>query len=91
MRSTQVAQILNLCAYLLLYFCCLYLRPTFQCDSSKALVSRIWRLEINITVQRWKCKISLYYYKYCHLFLELSSLLFLVFPVNIVDVVIKYI
>lgn len=27
MRSTQVAPILNLCAYLLLYFCCLNLRP----------------------------------------------------------------
>lgn len=87
MRSTQVAQILNLCAQFVTLRLPFILETNFfQCDSSKALVSRVERLEINITVQKRRYKID-FYYKYCHLFLELSCLLLLVFPVNFVDVV----
>lgn len=85
MRSTQVAPILNLCAYLLLYFCCFNLRPASNVMLLKHWFQRTWKRTLRY--RDGNVKITLYYDKYCHLFLELSCLLFLVFPVSLVEVV----
>lgn len=87
MKSTQVAQILNLCAQFVTFviytwdqlFNVILLKHWFQED-------RDWKSPLRYRDGDIK---SIFYCKYCHLFLELSCLLFLVFPVNFVNVVVK--